>query len=63
MSHLPIALLLFFGTVISHAQTKPEEMENQKTYTTLVLLNATPQWLSLTREKRNEFFEKKIGKV
>lgn len=63
MRYLQIALLLFAAIVISHAQTKPEEMENQKTYTSLVLLNATPQWLSLTREKRSEFFEKKIGPI
>lgn len=63
MKHLSIVLLHFFAIALSHAQTKPEEMENQKTYTTLVLLNATPQWLSLTREKRSEFFEKKIGPI
>jgi hypothetical protein len=33
MKHLQVALLLFSAIVICHAQTKPEEMENQKTYT------------------------------
>lgn len=35
-------------------------MEANKPYTILLLLNATPQWLSLTREARSDFFEKHV---
>lgn len=35
-------------------------MEQQKPYTVLVLMNATPQWLSLSREQRSRFFEKEV---
>jgi hypothetical protein len=35
-------------------------MESSKTYTVLVLLKATPQWLSLSRDKRSDFFDREI---
>ena len=35
-------------------------MENKKSYTILMLLNATPVWLSLSRDKRSQFFTKDI---
>ena len=35
-------------------------METQKPYTILMLMNATPQWLSLTREQRANYFEKSV---
>lgn len=36
-------------------------MENKKPYTVLVLLSATPQWLSLTRTQRGLFFEQEVA--
>lgn len=38
-------------------------MENQKPYTILVLMNATPKWLSLTRDERSRFVEKELTPV
>ncbi|WP_460472866.1 darcynin family protein [Emticicia fontis] len=35
-------------------------METKKPYTILVLMNATPQWLSLARDQRSEFFKKQV---
>lgn len=35
-------------------------MESKKPYTILVLMNATPKWLSLTREERSRFFETEV---
>jgi hypothetical protein len=38
-------------------------MENQKPYTILVLMNATPKWLSLTRDERSKFAEKDLTPI
>ncbi|MBA4853828.1 darcynin family protein [Emticicia sp. BO119] len=35
-------------------------MELKKSYTILILMNATPQWLSLTRDQRSLFFETQL---
>lgn len=35
-------------------------MEQKKTYTILVLMNATPKWLSLSREERSKFFDQEV---
>lgn len=35
----------------------------QKPYTILVLMNATPKWLSLTRDERSKFVEKEITPI
>ncbi|BAP30953.1 uncharacterized protein CHSO_1916 [Chryseobacterium sp. StRB126] len=35
-------------------------MEKKKPYTILLLMNATPQWLSLTREQRSDFLEDQL---
>ncbi|RFS14992.1 darcynin family protein [Emticicia sp. C21] len=51
-----IVLLL----VIGKAQSRIDMMETKKPYTILVLMNATPQWLSLTRNQRSQFFEKQV---
>ena len=50
------ALLLTTGK----AQSRIDTMDTKKPYTILVLMNATPQWLSLTRDQRSQFFEKQI---
>ena len=51
-----MVLLLTTGKAQSHIDI----MDTKKPYTILVLMNATPQWLSLTREQRSQFFEKQI---
>ena len=47
-------------TLLYQLETKQSEMETKKPYTVLVLMNAKPQWLSLTRDERNEFVEKEL---
>ncbi|RVT97220.1 hypothetical protein EOD41_19650 [Mucilaginibacter limnophilus] len=51
----------------SYAQKQQKIMEKKKPYTILLLMNATPQWLSLTREQRSDFLEDQLmpifGKV
>ncbi|WP_073120909.1 darcynin family protein [Wenyingzhuangia marina] len=38
-------------------------MKIKKPYTILVLMNASPQWLSLTREERSKFVEKELTPI
>ena len=47
----------------ANSQTKQRDMKHQKPYTILVLMNATPQWLTLNREKRSEFVEKELTPI
>lgn len=60
-----VGIMLLF--LHSYAQKKQDIMENKKPYTILLLMNATPQWLSLTREQRSDFLEDQLvpifGKV
>src|SRR5688572_32392005 len=58
MKHLLLIAIAALSS--SGVQTKLTNMENQKPYTVLLLLNATPQWLSLTRDERSVFFEKEV---
>ena|GEM_PF-780472 len=53
-------IVLTACTLSVHAQNHTSAMEQQKPYTILVLMNATPQWLSLSREQRSRFFEKEV---
>lgn len=58
-------LLFAFLTAISffgNAQTRHNSTV-QKPYTILVLMNATPQWLSLTRDERSRFVEKELTPI
>lgn len=58
-------LFLFLLTALSltaNAQTKQNAME-QEAYVVLVLMNATPQWLTLTREERSKFVEKDLSPI
>jgi len=57
------SILLIALSVCSNAHPTKTCMENQKPYTILVLLNATPQWLSLTREQRSTFFEEELTPI
>jgi hypothetical protein len=59
-------LILILITALSlsgNAQTTNRNMENKKPYTILVLMNATPQWLSLTRDERSSYVEKKLNPI
>lgn len=62
-----ILLTLMALSMVGHAKTPFSQMKNDKPYTVLVLMNATPQWLSLSRDDRSKFFEKELlpifGKV
>lgn len=54
--------LLLYGSILFHtkAQNSSNTMEIKKPYTILILMNATPKWLSHTREERGTFFKKKV---
>jgi hypothetical protein len=49
--------------VRSNQETNQSDMTNQKPYTILVLMNATPKWLSLTRDERSRFVEKELTPI
>ncbi|GAB2635753.1 hypothetical protein GCM10027035_31600 [Emticicia sediminis] len=56
-----LTLLIFDGIFLyTKAQNIYNKMEIKKPYTILILMNATPKWLSHTREERITFFEKKV---
>ena len=50
-------------SLITNAQPTQSDMEIKKPYTILVLMNATPKWLSLTRDERSEFVEKELTPI
>jgi len=58
-----ILILLIALSLSGNAQTKQRDMEKQKPYTVLVLMNATPKWLSLTRNERSKFVEKELAPI
>jgi hypothetical protein len=58
-----VLLLLTALSLSVNAQTKQSDMENQKSYTVLVLMNATSKWLSLTRDERSKFVEKELTPI
>lgn len=59
-----LILILFTALCLSgYAQTKRSDMENKKPYTILVLMNATPKWLSLSRDERSQFVEKELTPI
>jgi len=55
-------ILLIALPLLRNAQTKQNDME-QKPYTILVLMNATPKWLSLSRDERSKFVEKELTPI
>lgn len=61
MKSLLFALLTVLVTTTINAQTS--ETMNPKPYTILVLMNATPKWLSLSREERSIFFGEKVKPI
>ena len=62
MKSLLFTLLTVLVVTTTNAQTS-EKMSNQKPYTILVLMNATPKWLSLSRDERSKFFEEKVKPI
>ncbi len=54
-----IFILLTTWSLTGSAQTQQKDME-QKPYTILVLMNATPKWLSLPRGERSRFVESEL---
>ena len=61
MKQLFFAVAMLAATIAktqSPNQAKP--MKNENPYTILILMNATPSWLSLSREERGNYFEKKV---
>jgi hypothetical protein len=57
-----ILILLTALSLVVNAQTKQSAME-QRPYTILVLMNATPKWLSLTRDERSKYVEKELTPI
>ena len=57
-----IFILLTALSLTVNAQTKQNAME-QKPYTILVLMNATSDWLSLTRDERSKFVETNFSPI
>ena len=58
-----ILILITALSLVANAQTKQTDMEIQKPYTVLVLMNATQEWLSLTRDERSKFVEKELTPI
>jgi len=58
-----LLLILFTAlSFVANAQSPKKDME-QKPYTILVLMNATKQWLSLSRDERSSFVEKQLTPI
>jgi hypothetical protein len=62
MKSLLFTLLTVLVITTTNAQ-KNDKMSNQKPYTILVLMNASPKWLSLSRNERSIFFEEKVKPI
>jgi hypothetical protein len=58
-----LVLLLTAVSAAGNAQTTESTVAEQKPYTILVLMNATPQWLSLSRDARSKFVEKELSPI
>lgn len=58
-----ISILLTVLSLTASAQTMQRNMDTSKPYTILVLMNATPQWLSLSRDERSGFFDKELNPI
>jgi len=63
MAKILFTFLTVLLLTVGKAQSRLNTMETQKPYTILVLMNATPQWLSLTRDQRSQFFETQLMPV
>lgn len=58
-----LVILLTTVSISGSAQKAENTVDGQKPYTILVLMNATPQWLSLSREERSKFVEKELTPI
>ena len=56
-----LLILILFPLMMSAQKLNPTA--NKPPYTILVLMNATSDWLSLSREARSQFFEKNIQPI
>lgn len=56
-------ILIVLAMYLSISTATSQHVKNSKPFTIIVLMNATPQWLSLTRELRADFFEKSVAPV
>ena len=61
MKKLTLILILAFS--LSAYTQKQSDMKIKKPYTILILMNASYQWLSLTREERSKFVEKELTPI
>jgi hypothetical protein len=50
-------------SLVSYSQSPSTDMKTSPSFTILLLMNATPQWLRLSREERSAYFEKSIAPV
>lgn len=55
-----LLLFTFLLPFAANSQNTTLSTETKTPYTILLLLNATPKWLSLSRDQRAHFFESKI---
>ncbi|WP_421750315.1 darcynin family protein [Croceimicrobium sp.] len=55
---IAVPLLLY-----AFSSANPNAMHSKKPYTILVLLNASPQWLSLNRDERSQFVEEDLNPI
>jgi hypothetical protein len=63
MKTLFFMLLTALSVSAAKAQSTQANKPAPKPYTILVLMNATPKWLSLTRNERSQFVEKEITPI
>ena len=55
-------IILFFLPIMIYSQ-KTNSAVKEQPYTILILMNATPEWLSLTRNERSIFFENEVTPI
>lgn len=62
MKKLSLLLAALF-LLSAFSSSNPNAMHSKKPYTILVLLNASPQWLSLNRDERSQFVEEELKPI
>lgn len=58
-----LLLIISIWSLTAKTQNQPNPMTQQKPYTIVILMNASPKWLSLSRDERSKFFEKELQPV
>ncbi len=56
-------ILILFTALSLNANAQIKNAMKVKPYTILVLMNATPEWLTLTRDERTEFVENELNPI